>query len=651
MTFAYGHILWLLLVIPPLLLGFFWWARRERQRLMTQFIQARLLPGLISGVSPTRQKVRIALLIAAVTLLLVGLARPQWGFTWEESKQKGLDIVVAIDTSKSMLAEDIAPNRLTRAKLAALDLMQQAKSDRLGLVAFAGGAFLQCPLTIDDNAFRQSVEALDVNIIPQGGTAVAEAITTALTAFKEGDNFKVLVLFTDGEDNDENAVAAAEAAAKEGMKIFTIGIGTAEGELLRVKDAKGRTDYIRDAEGNVVKSRLNEGLLQQIAGASEGGFYLPLRGAKAIDTLYEKGLAPLPKSEGQEKLVKRFHERYHWPLAAAILLLLGEILLPERRATSRREKQSQPKQAGAAPGAPTVAATLALILFPILATASPSRALRDYNAGKFDRALKEYQRSLDKTKDDPRLHFNAGAAAYRDGKLDEAANHFGQAATAPDLKLQEQAYYNLGNTLYRAGEALPDPQKQIETWEGAVKQFESAIKLNTNSADARFNHEFVKQKLAELKQQQQQQNQDNQDDKDKQDKKEDQSKDDQKKQPDQKPEDQQKQDSEKQDKQDQQSQEQAKKDQQQKEEKQKSEKQSQEQKDQQKKDQPPAKSAGDQKKPDDKAPGESAEPIQAHAMTPQEAQQLLDAQKGDEQVLQFQPQGKPKNRERLLKDW
>src|SRR5204863_10043701 len=166
-----------------------------------------------------------------------------------ETRQRGLDIVVAIDTSKSMLAEDITPNRLARAKLAALDLMQQAKSDRLGLLAFAGSAFLQCPLTIDDNAFRQSVESLDVNIIPQGGTALAEAINTALTAFKEGENFKVLVLFTDGEDNDEGALAAAEAAAKEGMKIFTIGVGTAEGELLRMKDAKGRTDYIRDDQG------------------------------------------------------------------------------------------------------------------------------------------------------------------------------------------------------------------------------------------------------------------------------------------------------------------------------------------------------------------------------------------------------------------
>src|ERR1043166_1562918 len=135
MTFASPNVLWLLMLIPALF-AFFWWSWRARQRLMTEFIQARLLPGLTVGPA-------------------------QWGFDWEAAKQRGLDIVVAIDTSKSMLAEDIAPNRLARAKLAALDLMQQARSDRLGLVAFAGSAFLQCPLTIDDAAFRQSVEALD----------------------------------------------------------------------------------------------------------------------------------------------------------------------------------------------------------------------------------------------------------------------------------------------------------------------------------------------------------------------------------------------------------------------------------------------------------------------------------------------------------
>src|SRR5262249_3838914 len=187
-------------------------------------------------------------------------------------------------------------------------LMQQARSDRLGLVAFAGSAFLQCPLTVDDAAFRQSVQSLDVNTIPQGGTALAEAIETALTAFKEGDNYKVLVLFSDGEDHDSGALEAAKKAAAEGLKIFTIGVGSAEGELLRITDNKGRTDYIRDEQGNVVKSHLNENLLREIAGATPGGFYLPLRGAKTIDTLYAEGLAKGPKSEHEEKLIKQYHE-------------------------------------------------------------------------------------------------------------------------------------------------------------------------------------------------------------------------------------------------------------------------------------------------------------------------------------------------------
>ncbi len=501
MNFAHRHILWSLLIILPALIVFFWWAWRERQRLMTQFIQARLLPGLISGLSPTRQKVRFVLITIAFALLLIALARPQWGFTWEESKQKGLDIVVAIDTSKSMLAEDIAPNRLQRAKLAALDLMQQAQSDRLGLVAFAGGAFLQCPLTIDDNAFRQSVEALDVNIIPQGGTAVAEAITTALGAFKEGDNFKVLVLFTDGEDNDENALEAAQAAAKEGMKIFTIGIGTPEGEILRIKDAKGRTDYLRDSEGNAVKSRLNEALLQQIAGATEGGFYLPMRGAKTIDTLYEKGLAPLPKSEGQEKLVKRMHERYHWPLALAILLLLVEMLLPER--SRRKDKTSNVQRPTSNVQVSAVVLLLVFLLLPSIGIASPASALKDYSAGNFTNALTEYERLLNQqTKkqkpEDPRLHFNAGAAAYRATNYTVAIQHFTAVLAAQDIKLQAQAYYNLGNVHFRLGQQAEDLDKLEEAWKESLKQFNHAVELDKANQDAAFNKTFVEERLKQI---------------------------------------------------------------------------------------------------------------------------------------------------------
>src|SRR5450755_1738879 len=195
MQFGSKYILWLLLVVPPALTLFFWWGERARRQLLTQFIEARLLSSLTVGISPARRKIRFALLVSAVAFLIIALARPQRGFDLQEVEQRGLDVVVAVDTSKSMLATDIAPNRLERAKLAALDLMQKAGTDRMGLVAFAGNAFLECPLTIDNTAFQQSVRTLDVNSIPQGGTALAAAINTALTAFKEKDHYKALVLF------------------------------------------------------------------------------------------------------------------------------------------------------------------------------------------------------------------------------------------------------------------------------------------------------------------------------------------------------------------------------------------------------------------------------------------------------------------------
>lgn len=512
MNFAHPNVLWLLLVLPAALIAFYWWAWRERQRLMTQFIQARLLPGLIAGVSPVRQKLKSTCLIGAVVMLILALARPQWGFTWEETKVRGLDIVVAIDTSKSMLAEDITPNRLTRAKLAALDLMQQAKSDRLGLVAFAGSAFLQCPLTIDDNAFRQSVEALDVNIIPDGGTALAEAIKTAQEAYKEGDNHRVLVLFTDGEDNDEDALPAAQTAAATGMKIFTVGVGTADGTLLQLRDNKGRIDYIRDPEGNVVKSRLNEALLQQIAGATDGGFYLPLSAAKAIDTLYERGLAPLPKSEGQEKLVKRYHERFHWPLTAAVLLLLIEFLLPEG---NRRRKSAKGEFSADAsfekPGRETsglnqvtrVLLLAVMVWLPVAGTASPADAMRDFKTGNYTNALTEYERLLaeqvrQQKPVDARLHFNAGAAAYRATNYAAAIQHFTAVLSSPDIWLQCQAYYNLGNTHFRMGEAAEDLDHLEESWKQAAKHYQHALALDKNDADASFNLAFVEERVRQI---------------------------------------------------------------------------------------------------------------------------------------------------------
>ena len=649
MPFANKQLLWLLLVIPPAMVAFFWWAGRARQRLVTQFIQARLLPGLTVGISTRRQRISLAGLVLAAVCLILALARPQWGFDWEEAKQRGLDIVIAIDTSKSMLAEDIAPNRLARAKLSALDLMQQARSDRLGLVAFAGSAFLQCPLTVDDVAFRQSVESLDVNTIPQGGTALAEAIQTAMTAFKEGENYKVLVLFTDGEDHDSGALEAAKKAAQAGLQIFTIGIGSAEGELLPIKDGKGRTDYVRDEQGNVVKSHLNESLLQDIARTSAKGFYLPLRGAKTMDVLYAQGLAPLPKSESEAKLVKRYHERFHWPLALAIVLLAAEILFPERKREARTRLAT-----GALAGRGLRQAVTVLLLVSVAASVlgSSSSALREYKAGKYDQALKEYQQLLQRRGEDPRLHFNAGAAAYREKQFEEAAKQFDQAMTTADLKLQELAYYNQGNALYHLGERNPDPHKKTEAWQKSLQDYESSLKLNPTDADAKFNHEYVKKKLEELKQQQQRQQ--------KQQNKPDQQQNQDQQQPDQQS--QQSKKDQEQNSQAQQNKSEQKQDSsqpnpqtQQKPEQQEQQQANQprEQKDKQSQDQQqPNPSAGQPKDESGQKKGE--EPAAAYAagqMTPEQAQQLLDAQKNEEMVLPAKPTGPPADHSRPIKDW
>jgi len=486
MRFEHPQILWLLLVILPALALFFWLANRARQQRLEQFVQARLLPALTVGISPVRRKIRFALLIAAAALLVVVLARPQRGFDLQEVEQRGLDIVVAVDTSKSMLATDIAPDRLTRARLAALELMQKAGTDRMGLVAFAGSAFLECPLTVDNTAFQQCVQALDVHSISQGGTAIAEAIRTALTAFKEDSRHKVLVLLTDGEDNDDGALEAAQEAAKAGLKIFTVGIGTPAGDILRVTEANGDSDYVRDGQGNVVKSHLNEALLQQIATVS-GGFYLPMRGAGTMDTLYERGLAPLPKSEGKDRLIKRYHEQFQWPLAAAMALLLAELFLPER--SKFKVQSSRFKVEGAS------VVLLAVLFLPAAAGASPASALRDYKSGNYTNALQEFERLAQVNTNDLRLVFNAGTAAYRATNYDKALNFFKAVTLTSDLKLQQRAYYNLGNTQYRAGTMAEDPDGLQEAWESATNSYSHAVELDKSDLDATNNLVFVTKRI------------------------------------------------------------------------------------------------------------------------------------------------------------
>jgi Ca-activated chloride channel homolog len=620
-NFAAPKLLWVLLLVPAVV-ALIWWSFRARQRAMAQFVGTRLIEALTVGLSRSRQKIRATLLVVAIACVLLAMARPRWGYGLEETKQSGLDVVVALDTSKSMLAEDVRPNRLSRAKLAALDLMRLSKSDRLGVVAFAGSAFLQCPLSLDEEAFRQSIESLDVNIIPQGGTAVAEAIQAALSAFKEKtDNHKILVLFTDGEDNDGDAgvLDAARAAAKDGLRIFTVGVGTPPGEVLSTSDPFGNRVFIKDAAGNVVKSRLNETLLQQIA-KETGGFYLPLSGATTMDVLYERGLAPLPKSDFSAKTVRQWHERFQWFLGAALVLLLAEMIFPER---------SKSRAARA-----TVTAALVMFAAASSASASVSDAQKNFERGRYDKARAGFEQLAKKRPDDARLRFNAGAAAFNDQDYESALRHFSAGLSAPDVQLQQRSYYNLGNTQFRLGERAKGPKEKQQAWEQAIRDYENALKLNEKDADSQFNRDVVKQKLEELKQQQQQQQQN----------KDQQNKDDQQKNEEQKQQ-QEKQDQQNKEQKDQQSGE--KKDEQSKKDQQQGEKKDQED--------PSAKQqqAQDQRGEQPDKASQAAQYGRVMQMTPQQAMQLLEAQKSDEKAMIFVPQNvrtnKPQNR--VFKDW
>ena len=645
--FEYTQILWLTALVVPMLGLFFGWAWRRRSERVAQFIHANLVEQLTLGLSVIRRKAKLILLLVVVLLLFLALARPKGGYELQKTETRTLDILVAVDTSRSMLATDQSPNRLERAKLAVLDLMRLAKRDRLGLIAFSGTAFLQCPLTIDRNAFIQNVNSLSTDIIPQGGTAISEAITEALRTFKkEEDNHKVLVLMTDGEDHEAGVTEAAEKANNIGMKIFTIGLGSPEGELIQLPNPQtGRLEFLKDESGNVVKSRLNETLLRKLS-TDTGAFYLPLQGADTMERLYEAGLAGLTPNRVENQMTKRYIERYQWLLGLAIFLLLGEMLLGEGRRPS-------PKSS------PAALAALGLLLAAPAALATPADARRAMEQDDFGRALRLYEKLLVESPEDARLHYNAGAAAYGAGDFEKARNHFNSTLASPEapLPLQQRAFYNLGNAMFRLGETTENPDDKAKQWIGALKKYEGAFDLSKqlektpDDEDAQFNTDIVKKRLEQLKQQQQQKQQqgDDKQDKENEDKNEQQKDQQQQKSDDQKKQEQDQQQKDQQQKQDQQKSDEEKKEQQQQQ--QSGQNQEEKKEEQQKQD---GSGGEDKKEQSQPKPGEEqSDAGQAQPdgkMTPEQVRQLLDTLKQQERIYRPAQKGKAHNRG-ITKNW
>lgn len=506
--------LWLLvglLICAALILLLVRVERQRRKALATFSSRA----GPVSSLSHGLRYSKAGLTVAGVALLCCALARPQFGFREEETYRRGLDLMFVIDTSKSMLTPDVKPNRLTRAKLALYDLVSKFEGDRVGLVAFAGDAFLQSPLTLDRNMFVQSLDAIDTNIIPRGGTDLGRGLRVAVDALRsQPANRKLLVVLTDGEDLEAGAIAAAREAAKAGVRIYTVGVGTPSGDLIPLPGG----GFAKDSAGAFVHSRLDEKTLSEIASVTGGQYRALGADGRGLELLYQDVLAKLPQDTVGERMRRIPLERFEWPLSLGAFCLALEALLQERR---RRRAVAQANTGRAQPfrlrGRVAVAGLGMATMWELgsQAHASVSDAEKDYRAGKFTQAAGEYKSESAQHPEDARLQLNLGAATYKSGDYAAAnaalqqalhtAPRSGEPATALDL--QQRAYYDLGNSLYRTGQksVQADPSETIARWKEAISSYDGALKLNPRDADATYNRDLVKKKLAQLERKQKEQ--------------------------------------------------------------------------------------------------------------------------------------------------
>ncbi|NDG69866.1 MAG: VWA domain-containing protein [Proteobacteria bacterium] len=441
LTFGAPHWLWALLVLP-LMAGLFVWSHRRGQALVAKIVAVRLRDQLSGSVSPLRRILRASLLLVSIALAIVALAQPRYGFLEKETKQKGRDVIVAIDTSRSMLATDMAPTRLARAKLFTQDLVRLLQGDRIGLVAFAGSAFLQAPLTLDYNAVTNALDELDTTVIPKGGTNIAAAITAAREAFGKAEGqTRALIILTDGEELAADGIAAAKQAAGEGIRIFTVGIGSPEGSLIPIRLDDGRSDFVRDSAGKPVTSKLDDSRLKEIASAT-GGFFTII-GPDAAREIFQKGIEPMELSETGVFSARQPIERYQWPLAAATLCLALSFLPGDRRRRS---------------------SVMVALILGFCPCAQAQSGLDEYKNGEFEKAGTAFQEQLKKQPSSKALQFNSGAAAYKSGDFEKAIAHFTDALLAEDKKLREDASYNLANSLVRKGEAAKENEAKKTNW-------------------------------------------------------------------------------------------------------------------------------------------------------------------------------------------
>jgi len=508
MNFGNQTILYGLFALP-LVVIFHLYVFRRKKTLLLRLGTWELIRRLLPAVSRRRQILKAGLLILAIALLVFSLSRPQYGSIERPITRKGVDIFIAIDTSLSMLAQDIQPSRLARANEQLNGLIHRLRGDRVGIITFAGTAFVQCPLTLDYALAENILDTIDADSVPIPGTAIGTAIRTATSAFeRSAKGEKVLVLLTDGEDHETYPLGAAQEAAKAGVKIYSIGIGSEKGEPIRLPDGS----FKKDNEGHVVNSRLDLVLLQKIAQAT-GGKTIKAnpKGSLELDVLYAD-IGLIQKKTLRSQTYTIYEERFQYFLLPVILLLIIEMLTGDRKRVAVGK----------------IALMLLLpLIFGFTLTDSLSRLTRQGNnafeEGKLDKALESYKNAQVESPESPELHFNIGNVLLKNKKYDEAIKEFEQAsALFKEPSRMADAQYNIGVAQYRmaeqlvAAQNLPEAAKKLEDCMASNQQ---AMKHNAGDTDPKFNYEQAKrlwkeildkmkeqQKNQEQKQQEQQKN-------------------------------------------------------------------------------------------------------------------------------------------------
>ena len=510
--------LWLLVLIPILALVRFVTYRNQKKRLR-KFGDLKLLKALMPDVSHFRPRVKFWLLLAALALLIVMLARPQMGTKISQEKRTGIETIIALDISNSMLAEDIVPSRLDRSKMMVENLVDHFTNDKIGLIVFAGDAFVQLPITSDYVSAKMFLSSIDPSMMATQGTDIATAINMAVSSFTQEEGIgKAVIVITDGEDHEGGALEAAEEAKKKGMSVYVLGVGSTQGAPIPIP---GTGDYMKDNTGNTVMSALNEEMCRQVAQAG-GGVYIHVENNSAAQQQLDNELDKLSKKETSTTVYSDFDEQFQAFAILALLLLIIEICIFDRRNPLLKNLSLFSKK--------KVAAVLLLLVAMSVSAQTDRQYIRQgnkqFNAGDYPNAEVSYRKAVEKNPKNPQAVYNLGNALMAQKKDSAAIEQFQNASKLETNPLRKyQSFHNMGVIC-----------QSHKMYGEAIEAYKNALRLNPADDETRYNlilckHEKEKQDQNKQNQDQnkQDQKQDNQKDQQKQDQNKDKDKQDQKK--------------------------------------------------------------------------------------------------------------------------